>query len=111
MKVMIDIVEGWDGGRSLCQGAGRSRGIRVIEVRIVHDVTLLIDSVLVDRLHQVGCPGKGSEGCGNGKAIVEPTITRAHHGLRGSFSHVEGRPGQGKAWTPIRVIVNSILGF
>src|SRR5580658_9784303 len=106
MKVMIDIVEGWDGRRSPCQGAWRSWSIRIIEIWIVHHVTLLIDSVLVDRLHQVGCPRERSEGGGNGKPIVEPSITRAHHGLRGSFSHGEWRPGQGKARTPIRVIAN-----
>ena len=61
VKVVIDIVEGWNGRGGVRQGAGRCRSIRVIEIRIVDDVTLLIDSILVDRLHEVGCPGGRSK--------------------------------------------------
>ena len=61
VKMGIDIVEGWDRRGGLRQGAWRCSGIRIIEIRIVDHVTLLIDSVLVDGLHDVGCPGGRSK--------------------------------------------------
>ena len=108
---MIDIVEGWNGRGGVRQGARRCRGIRVVEIGIVDHIALLIDSVLVDRLHDIGCAGRRAKGVRHGKPIVEPSVARAHDRFRRSLADMTRRPGQRKSRTPISVVMNTILGL